>query len=170
MMRMLGIIILTALIPTLASAENLNCSTLDQILGQAQFSDLTNAQKQESRESVNWSKSKQLMAFCFDKQCFVVKPCETPNVIVDISHAVSGNLGKIGWRPQYDKIENRPVFTSENRHEVLAKWNKSEFTPTQEPDEPDTYGTLIQTRIWKDGQRYTVYEPLLVVNNKPFYR
>ena len=121
MMHMLGIVVLTALFSVQAKAENHVCLNLDQILSQTQFDDLTKDQKREASESVNWSKSKQLMTFCFDKQCYVAKPCERPKVIVDISHVVSGNLGKIGWRPQYDRIENRPIFTSENWNKVMAK-------------------------------------------------
>jgi len=154
---------------SMASAGEDDCADLGAILSQPQFAALTPAQLSESRESANWSDNKRLMTFCYETHCFVVKPCTDDLMTIDITGIVKGNVGKIGWKPVYEKIENRPVFTSENWNDVIAKWHNL-TVPSSEPDAEETYGTLLRTRVWIEGQRYTVYEPVLIRNDEPFYR
>lgn len=62
---------------------------------------------------------------------------------VDISKVEGGNLGKIGWaRNKYEKVETEPV-----------NWIKIKDRLLQ---------INMRTRAWKDGQRYTVYEKLIL--------
>ena len=72
---------------------------------------------------------------------------------VDISLVENGNIGKIGiaGREQYSKIESTPFEW------IIRK--------------DENYQIKIRTRAWKDGQLYTVYEPLIVTEDgKPLYR
>ena len=62
---------------------------------------------------------------------------------VDISNVEGGNLGKIGWsKNEYEKVETEPVNWIKRKDRLLQ--------------------IKMRTRAWKDGQRYTVYEPLIL--------
>lgn len=62
---------------------------------------------------------------------------------IDISNVESGNLGKIGWaRNEYEKVETEPVNWIKRKDRLLQ--------------------INMRTRAWKDGQRHTVYEKLIL--------
>jgi hypothetical protein len=72
---------------------------------------------------------------------------------VDISLVEDGSLGKIGigGRKSCSKVESVPV-------EWIAR-------------DDECFQIKIRTRAWKDGQRYTVYEPLIVTaDGRALYR
>lgn len=61
---------------------------------------------------------------------------------VDLSAVEGGNFGKLGRRrAEYDRFETKPV----------------EWLPRQD----GLLQVKIQTQAWRDGQRYTVWEPVL---------
>ncbi len=150
---------------------------MDEVLRQPQFISLSEVQRREVFASANWSKDRHLLSFCYEKSCFITKLCSADPKTIDISGVVGRNLGKIGLDPDYDRIENRPLLTSHNWYEILAEWTGHKFTPRKGdviPRKaeviPKEYGTYIRTRIWKKGQRYTVYEPIRISGDKPIYR
>lgn len=61
---------------------------------------------------------------------------------VDLSAVEGGNFGKLGRRrAEYDRFETKPV----------------EWIPRQD----GLFQVKVQTQAWLDGQRYTVWEPVL---------
>lgn len=152
-----------------AQAKNTNCIDLTTILEQPVFNDRSPMQLAEAKEYANWSSERSLVTLCFGADCFIVKACQNEPLIIDISRISNGAVKQIGWDPKYERIETRPIITSQNWNDVLAKWSHKPVSSSK-PDVENSYGTLIRTRVWIDGQRYTVYEPALIVNDKPFYR
>lgn len=63
---------------------------------------------------------------------------------VDISTVENGNVGKVGYarKNEYDKFETKPVNWIERNDDLLQ--------------------INMRTRVWKNGQRYTTYEKLLL--------
>lgn len=153
-----------------ASAQGVECANMIEVLRQPQFVSLNEVQKHEATASANWSEEGHIVSFCYEKSCFITKVCTPDPRIIDISGVVGGNLGKIGLNPEYDRIENRPLLTSKNWNEILAEWLGDKSILTRGEVFPQAYGTYIRTRIWKDDQRYTVYEPIRISGEKPIYR
>ena len=171
MLKLISPIALFAIITFQSNA--FACADIDEILKNPNFTPLTDTQKAEIRKSSIPSEDKRLLAYCYEKSCFISKVCETPLKTIDISRVVTGNLGKIGWKPQYDRIENRPLIVSSNWQDSFVKLFSLRGLNYANPthlDDPDKISTLIRTRIWRDGQHYTVYEALMLSDDMPLYR
>ena len=98
-----------------------------------------------------WNEEKSAFAFCVAREqssCFVYHN----SLVVDASGVERGNLGKLGIAPRrsYAKINTFPTQWINREDGILM----IEFT----------------TQAWKDGQRYTVREPLIILDGKPIYR
>ena len=101
----------------------------------------------KSAIAVTLYKPKKTVVFIFIQQD------EKKYKAVDISQIEDGNLGKLGMarRMEYSKIETIPT-----------EWRNRDDS---------SYQVVLRTRVWKDGQRYTVYEELIITaNGTPLWR
>ena len=145
------------LFPMQAFANSAECDVALSFSTDELLSGLSSTQKAEALDTLVWSEERDLLAYCYEMTCFAVRTCRPEPLVIDISPVIYGNLGKIGWKPSYERIENRPLrISSEVR--TLSTTNRTIIEVS------------VQTRIWKDEQRYTVSERLVIVDNKPRYR
>ncbi len=163
------IVIASLLLTTPVSAQTTSTNDLEAILQNSSFSHMSEIEKQEAKSTAIWTNNGTLGAFCYSLSCFLIKDFGADQKIIDISGTVAGNLGYFGSEAQYDRIENKPLLISHNETEIVAIWSNN-IRALQGADQLDSYGVYIRTRIWKDGQRYTKSEPLILKNDMPIGR
>jgi len=138
-----------------------------QVMAEESFEDISHQIAAKAQIDVNlvkdgiksglWNSEKTAAALSINKSggslCLVL--IKRPNksfIVVDVSNVEYGNFGKFGYpRSYYDRYETTPV-----------EWLKRDDSHFQ---------IVFRTRAWKDGQRYTVKEPLIVKKNgEPIWR
>ena len=147
-----------------ATGQTQPCKNLSQVLNLKTFSGFSEQSRAKFEASAVWSEDKALTAFCDDDSCYIVKACEFFPIIIDASHIIDDNLSYFGTNPDYQKIENMPLIITEKESNALAVWRNGKPTHTTD-DTPFTFGAVVRTRIWNDGQRYTASEILIFDND-----
>ena len=147
-----------------ATGQTQPCNNLSQVLDLETFSGISEQSRGQFEASAIWSADKALTAFCDDVSCYIVKACETLPKVIDVSSVIKANLGYFGINPKYQKIENMPLIITENEENALAVWQNRKHSKTTDKT-PSTFGAVIRTRIWNDGQRYTASDILLIQND-----
>jgi len=164
-MRKVLIFIATCLLMnSQSSATDTQCQNLEEILQNQEFEALPKETYQIFEKSAVWSKDNDLVAFCSDTLCYVVKTCKTDLKIINVSGVIGGNLEYFGTNPNFQRIENLPLVISNNEAAAIAVWHGGRTNPS-EKDDPSAFGAVIQTRIWNKGQRYTTSEPMIFRND-----
>ena len=103
-----------------------------------------------------WSSERNAYAIVFKKPngslCLVLLKQGDGYKVIDVSSVETGNFGKLGYnRAYYDNYETVPT-----------KWYKSKN---------DNYQIEFTSHAWKNGNRFTIREPLIIKNNgTPIYR
>ena len=108
-------------------------------------------------ESGLWNTKKTAVALTIRKAagtlCFVlIRQSQNRFMTVDVRNVESSNFGKLGSpRMHYDRYETAPT-----------KWLERDDS---------NYQVVFRTHAWKDGQRFTVKEPLIIKSDgTPLWR
>ena len=154
-----------------ATGQTQPCKNLSQVLNLKTLSGFSEQSRGQFEASAVWSEDKALTAFCDDDSCYIVKACEHLPKVIDVSGVIKANLGYFGINPKYQKIENMPLIITENESKATTVWRNrihaktTDNTPPTFDETPSTFGAVIRTRIWNDGQRYTTSDILLIQND-----
>ncbi|MCP4769144.1 MAG: hypothetical protein GY875_23160 [Gammaproteobacteria bacterium] len=105
----------------------------------------------DALENGIWNEEKSAFAFCVsgaESSCYVYHNTK----LIDVSGVEGRNIGKLGIAPRnsYEKFITHPALWIEREDGLLM----IKFT----------------TQAWKNGQRYSVHEPMVIKNGKPIYR
>jgi hypothetical protein len=105
----------------------------------------------QETESELWNEERSASASC-DKDDMPICKITISGVSVDVSQVTYSNLGKLGIYKlsEYERVVTFPTEWLQSNHEI----HMVEF----------------KTQAWRNGQRYTVSEPVLIKNGRYLVR
>ena len=116
-------------------------------------------------EGAVWKKDRSAVAVCFLRPdstlCLVAYRTADSFSISDFSRVEGMNFGKLGFRrSHYNRFLTEPTEWNETGRFIYTNFGGRA-----------RHQISFRTRVWKDGQRYTVGEPLILDEGwKPLWR